>query len=71
MRRLVSLAIFALSLTAAANAQPPDGAALFTRRCASCHQNGTETRAPAPEVLKERSPESIIDALTGGAMRYQ
>ena len=52
-------------------AQAPDGAALFAARCLSCHQAGGESRAPAPDVLKERSPESIVDALTGGAMRYQ
>jgi polyvinyl alcohol dehydrogenase (cytochrome) len=58
--------------------QAPDAAALIAARCASCHPSTpAETaslgasRAPAVEVLKERSPESIIDALTGGAMRYQ
>jgi polyvinyl alcohol dehydrogenase (cytochrome) len=51
--------------------QAPDGAALFAARCASCHSGAAESRAPAVDVLKERSPESIIDSLTGGAMRYQ
>ena len=66
------LTLFILHFTATfALAQPPDGAALFATRCASCHQAAAESRAPALDVLKERSPESVVDALTGGAMRYQ
>lgn len=58
-------------LATAANAQTPDGAAQFRERCASCHDGAPTSRAPSPEQLKSRSPESIVDALTGGAMRYQ
>ncbi|MGH9140323.1 MAG: PQQ-binding-like beta-propeller repeat protein [Vicinamibacterales bacterium] len=55
--------------------QPPDtgaasGAALFAASCAGCH-NGDDARAPAPEVLRGRSPQAILDALTGGSMKYQ
>jgi polyvinyl alcohol dehydrogenase (cytochrome) len=60
-----------LALPASARAQSPDGSAIFRATCATCHDGGTATRAPAPEQLKARSPESIIAALTGGAMRYQ
>ena len=64
--------LLALLLVAAtASAQPANGAALFATRCAGCHVENGESRAPSPEALKARSPESIIDALTGGAMRYQ
>jgi polyvinyl alcohol dehydrogenase (cytochrome) len=54
-------------------AQEPDGRALFTAKCAGCHTANPEAanRAPTPEAMRARSPESIIDALTGGAMRYQ
>src|SRR6185369_6404581 len=55
-------------------AQEPDGRALFTSKCATCHtatNPDAANRAPTPEALRARSPESIIDALTGGAMRYQ
>lgn len=49
----------------------PDGSAVFTSQCATCHNGATGSRAPAPDQLKDRTPESIIAALTGGAMRYQ
>jgi polyvinyl alcohol dehydrogenase (cytochrome) len=54
-------------------AQEPDGRALFTAKCAGCHTANPDAtnRAPTPEALRARSPEAIIDALTGGAMRYQ
>jgi polyvinyl alcohol dehydrogenase (cytochrome) len=68
---MVLLVVIFVLIGVPAAAQSPDGAALFATRCASCHQAAGESRAPAPEALKERSPESIIDALTGGAMRYQ
>jgi polyvinyl alcohol dehydrogenase (cytochrome) len=53
------------------SAQSAEGGAVFTRSCASCHDGAETSRAPAPEQLRTRSPESIVDALTGGAMRYQ
>src|ERR1700759_289212 len=52
-------------------AQEPDAAALVKNSCAQCHDGSGATRAAAPDALKARSPESIVDALTGGAMRYQ
>jgi polyvinyl alcohol dehydrogenase (cytochrome) len=51
-------------------AEPPDGAAVYSRACASCH-NGGDSRAPAREVLAQRSPEAILSALTAGIMRPQ
>ena len=56
--------------------QPPDaaatsnGAALFASRCSGCH-SGDDARAPSPDVLRGRSPQAIIDALTAGSMKYQ
>ena len=52
-------------------AQAPDGAAIFNRECASCHTGAPDTRAPAPDVLRRRSPEAILSALTAGGMRPQ
>jgi len=50
----------------------PEGAALYDAACATCHDApATGSRAPQKEALRERSPEAIVDALTGGAMRYQ
>jgi polyvinyl alcohol dehydrogenase (cytochrome) len=48
-----------------------DGAAVYGKACAQCHDQSSTTRAPSPDALRARSPESIVDALTGGAMRYQ
>lgn len=53
------------------HAQQP-GAALYERACAQCHNNPAPgSRAPTRDALRERSPEAVVDALTGGAMRYQ
>lgn len=57
-------------------AQQPDaavtsrGAALFASACSTCH-SGDDARAPSPDVLRGRSPQAIIDALTAGSMKYQ
>ncbi len=60
-----------LALPAVVRAQAPDGAGVFRGNCATCHDGAATSRAPSPEQLRARSPESIIAALTGGAMRYQ
>src|SRR3954462_11303527 len=70
-RRLPAFVCTALLLTAAAlhvRSQSP-GAAIFERECASCHTGAAGSRAPAPEVLRQRSPDAILSALTAGAMR--
>lgn len=56
-----------------AHAQGPQGLFLFEQRCASCHSSTTAvtttgTRAPSRDELAERTPESIVDALTTGSM---
>lgn len=68
MTLLLATLLLAASLD---EGQAPDGAALVAARCASCHSGSGESRAPAIAALKDRSPESIVDSLTGGAMRYQ
>src|SRR5437660_8317786 len=52
-------------------AQTPDGAAIFARDCATCHDGAAGSRAPAPDILRQRSPEAILSALTAGGMRPQ
>ena len=54
-------------------AQDTDAPSLFATKCGTCHTATPEAgnRAPTPNALRERSPESIVNALTGGAMRYQ
>jgi len=50
----------------------PDGAALFKRDCASCHQRpAADSRAPNQEALGQLAPEAIVTALTTGAMRLE
>ena len=57
--------------SALADAQAPNGEMLFQARCAGCHNGAPEARAPAPEVLRQRSPASILDVLANGSMRVQ
>src|SRR5580700_11179121 len=52
-------------------AQVPDGAEIFKRQCALCHQAGTGTRAPAPDVLRQLPQSNILRALQDGPMRDQ
>ena len=65
------VALTAVALAKAAVPQAPDGAAIFARHCASCHDGADGSRAPSPEILKRRSPEAILSALTAGGMRPQ
>ncbi len=65
---VLTLAIGAASAMAA----PPDGAALYTARCASCHDNPqAQLRMPKREEVAARSPESVLAALSTGAMVTQ
>ena len=48
-----------------------DGAALFQRRCASCHSGAADARAPGLDALRSRSPQAVIESLVNGAMRVQ
>src|SRR5215831_6528814 len=51
---------------------PGEGRSLYDAACAQCHDApAAGSRAPAKDALRDRSPEAIVDALTGGAMRYQ
>lgn len=63
---LVALAIPCLGIA-------QDGQDLYRRHCASCHDASAQTRAPAPEALRQLTPERILDALesNSGAMLRQ
>ena len=52
------------------NACGEEGAAVYKKRCAGCHDNGVG-RAPRPEAFKLMSPESVESALTNGMMMIQ
>jgi polyvinyl alcohol dehydrogenase (cytochrome) len=50
---------------------PPDGKALFAKKCAGCHNVNNDMRAPAPEELQEMSKAAIYTALDSGRMRWE
>jgi len=64
----VAALITAFSTVALAQA---DGAAIYRSRCAACHDNSAQTRAPAPESLRAMSPEDVVRALNSGTMKQQ
>jgi polyvinyl alcohol dehydrogenase (cytochrome) len=49
----------------------PDGAAIFQSKCVSCHQLGSETRAPLPVVLQTMPRPAILKSLESGVMKEQ
>ena len=78
MRRRTSILAAALCLIAlwgpqdvCGESQAPSGELLFQTRCASCHDGAPDARAPAPEVLRQRSPTAILEVLANGSMRVQ
>ena len=56
---------------AIAQTPAPNGEALFRTDCATCHTGEAGTRAPAPDVLRQRPATAIIEALSNGPMRVQ
>src|SRR5262245_45547175 len=58
-----------LSFAGFAHAQtpPPDGAELYTRSCAQCHDNGTN-RAPNRDSFKSLAAERVLAAMEAGSM---
>jgi len=64
-----TLALLSATVPAFAQ-QAPDGAAAFDRACASCHREG-QTTAPTPAVLRQLTPEGILNSLTNGRMQAQ
>jgi polyvinyl alcohol dehydrogenase (cytochrome) len=73
MRRiLLSIAALSLATLACAQTAPSsEGETLFKTQCAGCHNGSPELRAPTPDTLRQRSPASILEALSNGAMRVQ
>jgi polyvinyl alcohol dehydrogenase (cytochrome) len=54
-------------------AQDGNGEYLFKTYCAICHEpsNGEEARGPGRDVLRQMTPEHILDVLEKGAMKAQ
>lgn len=46
-----------------------EGAKIYQQRCASCH-SGNIPRAPQLNVLQQKTPEAIVDALETGVMKF-
>ncbi len=66
---LIPLAFVSVSLNAAD--APPDAAAIYAARCASCHDNSTEVRIPKRAEISTRTPESVLATMVSGAMVIQ
>jgi polyvinyl alcohol dehydrogenase (cytochrome) len=65
---VLTLAIGAASAMVA----PPDGAALYQARCATCHDNPqSQLRMPKREEIAARTPEAVLAAVSTGAMVTQ
>ncbi len=75
--KLRSFFLSAICLSLGASGRPllaqQTGDYLFKTHCASCHEpaNGQETRGPDQTVLRQMTPEHILDVLEKGAMRAQ
>ncbi len=50
---------------------PIDGAALFNDKCAACHHNDNDMRAPEAAALRQMSKRSILAALETGEMKWE
>jgi polyvinyl alcohol dehydrogenase (cytochrome) len=62
-----------ISLACSHKNPPPvvDGAVVFTQKCATCHFDGNDLRAPEPEALRDMSRVAILNALTTGRMKWE
>jgi polyvinyl alcohol dehydrogenase (cytochrome) len=68
---VVTLAVGLLGCARKKNPPQIDAAALFNKKCAGCHRNDNEMRAPEPTALREMSRASVLAALNSGRMRWQ
>jgi len=66
-RTLLAFLAFVISATAAA-AQAPSGEAVYTRRCAACHDKPADGRTPAVNTLRAMTATRILRTLDFGAM---
>jgi len=69
--RALALALVVTAAGAADARAQDDGARVFREQCASCHTGAPDARAPGPEALRSRTPQSVVDSLMTGAMRPQ
>lgn len=69
--RLAILVFFIFCIACGLVAQEPEGAVIYRKQCAGCHENSTKTRAPSPVALRLMSPQDILHALDSGRMKAQ
>jgi len=60
-------AVLGFAAVAHAQTPPPDGADLYKRTCAQCHDNGTN-RAPNRDAFKALPAERVLAAMETGSM---
>src|SRR6185436_16817552 len=65
--RTLLFATLALRLLQAFPVAAQDGAALYGRDCAACHDMGVD-RAPSREALRNMTAERVLAAMESGAM---
>ena len=72
--RILTLPLLLIPAMPAAAQQPAapqsNGAAVFERACANCHQPN-QTTVPPPDALRALAPEAIVNSLTNGKMSVQ
>jgi polyvinyl alcohol dehydrogenase (cytochrome) len=67
---LQGFAVLALALSGGPALAQADGAELYARACAQCHESADQAmRAPKREVMRAMSPEAILRALESGTMK--
>jgi polyvinyl alcohol dehydrogenase (cytochrome) len=66
-RACLFVVVLLSALPPEARSQTPNGEALYTRRCAACHDNA-DGRTPSRESLQQMTPSRILRTLDFGAM---
>src|SRR5688572_12195478 len=67
LRAGLIIALLGFAAVAHAQTPPPDGADLYKRTCAQCHDNATN-RAPNRDALKTLTAERVLAAMETGSM---
>ena len=65
--RLLLPAVLVLGVPSLLRAQAPDGAVLYERNCASCHETGVN-RAPNREAFRAMPAERVLASMETGSM---
>jgi mono/diheme cytochrome c family protein len=66
-RSVIGIAVVLAAAAGQARAQAPDGADLYTRSCAQCHDSG-ENRAPLRDAFLSMPAERVMASMETGSM---